>query len=209
MIRKMPISIIIPIHNVEQYVGKCLQSIIRQRYDKSQYEIIAVLDSCTDNSEEIVTITLENSGIAHTILHTNYRSAGLARNAGLEIAQGKYIYFVDGDDYLIDLLALKRMTEAMECGEYNAAYMNKFESDQKAFDDDAIWRYFYKREIIGDTRFTDARINEDWEFTRTIKLKREYKQIRIYNVALYHYTFPRAGSLIEQYRSERLNKQIS
>ena len=205
----MQLSIIIPIHNLEQYIGKCLQSIIRQRYDKFQYEIIAVLDSCTDRSEDVVTTALEDCGIAHTILHTNYRSAGLARNAGLEIARGKYIYFVDGDDYLIDLLALKRMTEAIESGDYNAVYMNKFESDQKAFDDDAIWRYFYKREIIGDTRFTDVTINEDWEFTRTIKLKREYKETKIYNVALYHYTFPRAGSLTEQYRSERLNKQIS
>ena len=165
----MQLSIIIPIHNLEQYIGKCLQSIIRQRYDKFQYEIIAVL-TCTDRSEDVVTTALENCGIAHKILHTNYRSAGLARNAGLEIAQGKYIYFVDGDDYLTDMLALKRMTEAMECGEYNAVYMNKFESDQKAFDDDAIWRYFYKHDIIGDTRFTDARINEDWEFTRTIGL---------------------------------------
>ena len=97
----------------------------------------------------------------------------------------------------------------MESGDYNAVYMNKFESDQKAFDDDAIWRYFYTREIIGDTRFSDVTINEDWEFTRTIKLKREYRQTRIYNVALYHYTFPRAGSLTEQYRSECLNKLIS
>ena len=205
----MQLSIIIPIHNVEQYIGKCLQSIVRQYYDKSQYEIITVLDNRTDRSEEIVMTALEDCDIAHTILRTDCKSAGLARNAGLEAAKGKYIYFVDGDDYLIDLLALKRMTEAMECGEYNAVYMNKFESDQKAFDDDAIWRYFYKREIIGDTRFTDVTINEDWEFTRTIKLKREYKQIRIYNVALYHYTFPRAGSLTEQYRSERLNKRIS
>ena len=205
----MKVSLIIPIHNLEKYIVKCLQSIIRQRYDKFQYEIIAVLDSCTDCSEAIVMTALEDCDIAHTILHTNYRSAGLARNAGLEIAQGKYIYFVDGDDYLIDLLALKRMTEAVESGDYNAVYMNKFESDQKAFDDDAIWRYFYKRDIIGETRFTDARINEDWEFTRTIKLKREYKETKIYNVALYHYTFPRAGSLTEQYRSERLNKQIS
>ena len=205
----MKVSLIIPIHNLEKYIVKCLQSIIRQRYDKFQYEIIAVLDSCTDCSEAIVMTALEDCDIAHTILHTNYRSAGLARNAGLEIAQGKYIYFVDGDDYLIDLLALKRMTEAVESGDYNAVYMNKFESDQKAFDDDAIWRYFYKRDIIGETRFTDARINEDWEFTRTIKLKREYKETKIYNVALYHYTFPRAGSLTEQYRSERLNKRIS
>ena len=205
----MRISIIIPIHNLEQYIGKCLQSIICQRYDKSQYEIIAVLDSCTDRSEDVVTTALEDCDIAHTILRTDCNSAGLSRNAGLEIARGKYIYFVDGDDYLIDLLALKRMTEAMESGDYNAVYMNKFESDQKAFDDDAIWRYFYKRDIIGETRFTDARINEDWEFTRTIKLKREYKETKIYNVALYHYTFPRAGSLTEQCRSERLNKRIS
>ena len=205
----MKVSLIIPIHNLEKYIVKCLQSIIRQRYDKFQYEIIAVLDSCTDRSEDVVTTALEDCGIAHTILHTNYRSAGLARNAGLEIARGKYIYFVDGDDYLIDLLALKRMTEAIESGDYNAVYMNKFESDQKAFDDDAIWRYFYTREIIGDTRFSDARINEDWEFTRTIKRKREYKETKIYNLSLYHYTFPRAGSLTEQYRSERLNKRIS
>ena len=205
----MKVSLIIPIHNLEQYIGKCLQSIIRQSYDKSQYEIIAVLDSSTDCSEAIVMTALEDCDIAHTILHTNYRSAGLARNAGLEIAQGKYIYFVDGDDCIIDLLALKRLTEAMESGDYNAVYMNKFESDQKAFDDDAIWRYFYTREIIGDTRFSDVTINEDWEFTRTIKLKREYRQTRIYNVALYHYTFPRAGSLTEQYRSECLNKLIS
>ena len=203
------ISIIIPIHNLEPYIGKCLQSIIRQRYDKSQYEIITVLDNCTDRSEEIVMTALEDCDIAHTILRTDCKSAGLARNAGLEAAKGKYIYFVDGDDYLIGLLALKRMTEAIESGDYNAVYMNKFESDQKTFDDDAIWRYFYKREIIGDTRFTDAKINEDWEFTRTIKLKREYNETKIYNVALYHYTFPRAGSLTEQYRSERLNKQIS
>lgn len=205
----MRITLIIPIHNLEQYIGKCLQSIIRQHYDKSQYEIIAVLDSCTDRSEEIVTTALEDCGIAHTILRTDCKSAGLSRNAGLEIARGKYIYFVDGDDYLTDLLALKRMTEAMESGEYNAVYMTKFKSDQKAFDDDAIWRYFYKRDIIGETRFTDVRINEDWEFTRTIKLKREYNETKIYNVALYHYTFPREGSLTEQYRSERLNKQIS
>ena len=205
----MILSIIIPIHNVEQYLDKCLQSIIRQRYDKFQYEIITVLDSCTDGSEDVVTTALEDCDIAHTILRTDCNSAGLSRNAGLEIARGKYIYFVDGDDYLIDLLALKRMTEAMECGEYNAVYMNKFESDVKAFDDDAIWRYFYTREIIGDTRFSDAKINEDWEFTRTIKRKREYKETKIYNLSLYHYTFPRAGSLTEQCRSERLNKRIS
>ena len=204
----MNISLIIPIHNLEMYIGKCLQSIVRQRYDKSQYEIIAVL-TCTDRSEDVVTTALEDCDIAHKILRADCKSAGLARNAGLEVAKGKYIYFVDGDDYLTDMLALKRMTEAMECGEYNAVYMNKFESDQKAFDDDAIWRYFYTREIIGDTRFSDARINEDWEFTRTIKRKREYKETKIYNLSLYHYTFPRAGSLTEQYRSERLNKRIS
>lgn len=168
-----------------------------------------MLDSCIDHSEEIVTTALEGCGIAHTILRTDCKSAGLSRNAGLEIARGKYIYFVDGDDYLTDMLALKRLAEAIESGDYNAVYMTKFESDQKTFDAAAIWRYFYKRDIIGETRFTDARINEDWEFTRTIKRKREYRQIRIYNVALYHYTFPRAGGLTEQYRSECLNKQLS
>lgn len=202
MIKDMTTSIIIPIHNLEQYIEKCLQSIIRQRYNKSQYEVIAVLDNCTDCSEEIVTTVLNDCGIAYKILRTDCKNAGLARNAGLEISQGKYIYFVDGDDYLIDLLALKRLTEAIESGNYNAVYMNRFESDRIVFDADAIWRYFYKREIIGDTRFSDAKINEDWEFTEAVKLKQGYKQVTINDVALYHYTFPREGSLTEQYRKQ-------
>lgn len=196
----MLLSIIIPIHNVEQYIDKCLQSIIRQHYDKTEYEIIAVLDSCSDRSDEIVKSHLESSGIAYTILYTDCHSAGLSRNIGLEAAKGKYIYFVDADDYLTDLLALKRMTEAIESGNYNAVYMNRFESDRRVFDADAIWRYFYTREIIGDTRFSDAKINEDWEFTEAIKVKRGYRQTTIYNVELYHYTFPREGSLTELHR---------
>ena len=130
----MVISLVIPIHDLEQYIGKCLQSIVRQHYDNSQYEIIAVLDACTDDSEDIVKSNLENCGIAHKILHTDCQSAGLARNAGLELAKGKYVYFMDGDDYLIDMLALKRLTEAIECGDYNAVYMTRFESDMKVYE---------------------------------------------------------------------------
>ena len=91
------ISIIVPIYNIENYVDKCVASMVGQTY--KNLEIILVDDGSTDNSgalcdkwakldERIIVLHKENEGLSD------------ARNSGLEIATGKYIGFIDGDDWL-------------------------------------------------------------------------------------------------------------
>lgn len=194
------ISVIIPCHNLEPYIERCLNSILRQDYDKEKYEILVIFDSCTDRTEEIVKRILENSESNYKMYNANVKRAGLARNIGLENAAGKYIYFIDGDDYLIDDSALTEMLRTSEITGYPVVYQERFESDCKVVDEEAIWRYFYQSEIIGETRFSSKELNEDWEFVRKIKKKADYRETGI-KKALYHYTYPRKDSITDQYRS--------
>lgn len=91
------ISIIVPIYNVEKYLQKCIQSIINQTY--KNIEIILVDDGSKDNSGKICD---EFKQIDNRIKVIHKENGGLsdARNAGLKIAKGEYIGFVDSDDYI-------------------------------------------------------------------------------------------------------------
>lgn len=95
---KVPlISIIMPIYNVEKYVRGTLESIYGQKFDEREFEVICVNDGTPDNSMQIV----NDFAPTHPNLHIiNQENQGLscARNAGLRIAQGDYIWFVDSDD---------------------------------------------------------------------------------------------------------------
>lgn len=91
------ISVIIPVYNVEKYLERCLRSVINQTY--KNLEIILVDDGSTDNSGNICDVYKENDNRIKVIHKTN---GGLssARNAGLDIAGGDYIGFVDSDDWI-------------------------------------------------------------------------------------------------------------
>lgn len=93
------ISVIIPVYNVENYLKKCLESIINQTY--KNLEIILINDGSTDNSGKICD---EYAGKDNRIKVIHKPNGGLsdARNAGLEIAKGEYIGFVDSDDYIAE-----------------------------------------------------------------------------------------------------------
>lgn len=91
------ISVVVPIYNVEKYVGKCIESIIGQTY--SCLEIILVNDGSTDNSQLICE---EYKKRDKRIKLINKSNGGLsdARNNGIHYATGKYITFIDSDDYV-------------------------------------------------------------------------------------------------------------
>ena len=101
-------------HNLENYIEKCLSSIAVQDFDKTQYEVLIVFDACSDASKSVAEKFLNATGIDFKAFETNYRRAGLARNVGLQNAKGDYVYFIDGDDYLINRSALTRLTDAIE-----------------------------------------------------------------------------------------------
>ena len=106
------LSIIIPVYNVGKYVEDCLKSVLKQDIAKEEYEVICINDGSTDNSLEVLrayekeypnvkVIDKENGGVC------------TARNAGLDVAIGKYIWFIDGDDCIRQncLKTLKDVTE--------------------------------------------------------------------------------------------------
>ena len=112
----MTLSIIVPVFNVEAYVGQCLDSIYAGAPDRSGFEVIVVLDGSTDGSsgivdkyaaqfENLTVITQENQGLS------------MARMNGLARAEGDYVWFVDSDDYMPphviqDLLSLLQAPDA-------------------------------------------------------------------------------------------------
>lgn len=91
------LSVIVPIYNVEKFLPKCLDSILNQTY--KNLEIILVDDGSTDCSAEICD-EYEKKDSRIKLLHQENRGVGIARNVGLDYANGKYITFVDSDDYI-------------------------------------------------------------------------------------------------------------
>lgn len=99
------ISIIVPVYNVENYLERCINSLINQSYSK--IEIILVNDGSTDSSKEICNkYILQDSRVK--LINKKNEGLGLARNTGLDYINGKYVTFIDSDDYadsnLIELL---------------------------------------------------------------------------------------------------------
>ena len=103
------VSIIIPVYNVEQYLAQCLDSVINQTY--KNIEIICVNDCSLDNSFKILDEYSKNDKRIKIINRENNGGLSAARNTGLDNASGKYIYFLDSDDW-IDLDYIEKMLNA-------------------------------------------------------------------------------------------------
>ena len=97
----MTISFIIPVYNTERYLDKCVSSILNQGIGEDLFEIIIINDGSTDSSAQIIKKLAKDRNTIKYIDSEN-QGLGAARNKGLSIAQGKYIFFVDSDDYLFD-----------------------------------------------------------------------------------------------------------
>ena len=98
----MTISLIIPVYNVEKYVEKCILSCVYQRnFHISDYEIIVINDGSPDRSLEIIESIAWN-GVRHKIVSQNNMGLSVARNNGLAMADGEYVWFIDSDDWISD-----------------------------------------------------------------------------------------------------------
>lgn len=97
----MKLSIIIPAYNSEKFIEKCLLSCLNQDISHNEYEIIVVDDGSTDNTKNIVLSMKEKYNNIKYFYQDN-AAQGAARNNGLSRAQGKYIWFVDSDDWITE-----------------------------------------------------------------------------------------------------------
>ena len=92
------ISVIIPVYNTEKYIEKCLESLAKQTMQ--DFEVIIVNDGSTDNSKKVIKDYMKNSNLDIKYLEKENGGLASARNYGVERALGKYISFLDSDDYL-------------------------------------------------------------------------------------------------------------
>lgn len=100
------ISVVIPIFNMEKYIAACLDNVLAQTLQ--DIEIICVDDGSTDHSREIVA-AYERGNVKIIVVYQDNQGAGPARNAAIDKARGKYIAFMDADDYYPDENVLERL----------------------------------------------------------------------------------------------------
>lgn len=142
------ISVIIPVYNVDKYIVEALDSVCNQTYEN--LEIIIIDDGSTDNSAEICDeYALNDSRII--VIHQSNAGAAAAKNAGLKIATGKYLAFLDSDDYL-----------ELDAYEYMLSQINYMNADviQCSFRD------FYKNEKIDRVSLNEECLFDNIEYLR-------------------------------------------
>ena len=106
------LSIIIPVYNLEKYIAQTLEICLQQNISMAEYEILCINDGSKDNSANV--IAEYQSRYSNIRLYTQENSGvSSARNRGMEIAEGKYIWFVDGDDF-ISTNCLKSLLEILQ-----------------------------------------------------------------------------------------------
>ena len=92
-------SVIIPVYNTENYINRCVESVLCQGIDENNYEIIIVNDGSIDNSISVIEELRKNTNIK--LINQCHQGISVARNEGIRNAKGEYILFVDSDDMLI------------------------------------------------------------------------------------------------------------
>lgn len=202
------ISIIVPVHNTEEYLEKCISSIRNQTH--RDIEIILINDGSTDKSPEICDYhaSLDNR---ITVIHKKNGGVATARNDGLKIAQGKYVGFVDSDDYISENMyeemyksALAHDADIVESGIERITlsghilasnYKNKVLTENKncfreyceGNIDQSSCTKIFKRELLENIDFGTFRHNEDHYFNTQVFLRCKTLVIKSENFYKYIY----------------------
>ena len=95
------ISIIIPVYNLETYIGKCLDSIIKQLPLDGSVQVYTIDDGSKDHSRSVIQSYVEKNHCIHYVYKEN-GGVSSARNLGLELIDSEYVTFIDGDDWVSD-----------------------------------------------------------------------------------------------------------
>lgn len=226
------LSIIVPIYGVEQYLRKCVDSLLNQ--DMDDYEIILVddgsLDACPMICDEYAT--------AHKNIRVIHRENGglsAARNSGIEIAQGGYLMFVDSDDYIepnvLKGLMVQVERDNLDVLRYRLQYVNPqyevynpYKSDPFKGNDysevptDGVsflnsrmstacyaWAFILKRELLDECIFTPRIYFEDTDWTPRMLCKA--KRVASTNTVVYNY-LQREGSITNAVNKSKQKKVL-
>lgn len=184
---KVPlISIIVPVYNVEKYLDQCIDSIVNQTYDN--LEIILVDDESPDNSPQMCEKWAKRDSRIK-VIHEKNGGLASARNAGLDMATGEYIGFVDSDDYISKdmyscmLQAMKKTNAKIACcksltvrdddlpsfstvsSTNDVRFFDVRETIEEVFSfkmGTSFWRRLFHASVLENIRFPEGEINEDY-----------------------------------------------
>lgn len=199
------LSVIVPVYNLEQWITPLIESLKVQELDGYTMEVIFVLNNCTDRSEDVI----RGSGIDCTIMNCEQQGAGAARNAGFDIASGDYVWFIDGDDWL---MSSKAVHDAVDLAKRHGVNILRIPFQSDGFGGmwyGMVWQYVFKREFIADLRFPEWeawRPGEDNVFVDLVFAKAGYSRIRATRMrhtedAQYFYNYPREGSIMHAFHA--------
>ena len=189
-------SVIVPAYNAEQFMRKGLDAIRGQ--DFTDYELIVVCDSCTDGTEQIA------EEYADTLLTVGFGRAGMSRNAGINIATGKWILFADDDDWYLPG-AFRAIHDALKDDPpvdllaYGFVWKGKgpcIQNNGRIYT--AVWNKAWRREFIGSERFPDWIHTDDLGFARKMHPKARWGYLPM---ILYYYNFLRPGSVSDKIKN--------
>lgn len=195
-----------PVYNSQKYLGRCVDSLVNQR-TTYQYEVILVDDGSKDNSGKIADWYESKYEFVHTF-HQDNAGISSARNKGAWNSRGRYLAFVDNDDYVDENYAQILLDRAYEsdadvvkCGHYrwdveNSSIISKVQYDNATYHDDIgknilklkgfIWEGISKRELWNEFRFPEGYWYEDI-ITRFVIL-RSASTIETIDDVLYYYS---------------------
>ena len=205
------VSVIIPVYNVENYLERCLKSILYNTY--TNLEIICVNDGSTDNSKKILESYSKRD---KRVVVINKKNAGVssARNAGIKIATGEYIAFVDSDDWIHEkyfeyLIRGIDTADLVICN-----YIRSYKSGSVETDDayrvqsispidvlknkelkSYVWGKLFRHQLVDEIRFSESEKLEDSLYNMDVLLNNKNLKINHVDIPLYYY-FVRAGSLV-------------
>lgn len=223
----MKLSIIVPVYNVEEYLYECIDSILNQTF--RNFELILVDDGSVDSCPQICDeYAKKDSRIK--VIHKKNGGLSSARNAGLKVATGEFVTFVDSDDYLSNktyenafLMIKENNADIAIFGRYYVYSDNKKIIKEKqhinlvmdsaqatalmnisllGYYDTAAWDKVYRRSLFSDILYPKNRISEDW-FT-TYKVFAKAKVIVYDSTPLYYYR-QRNGSITHTYTKVNLD----
>lgn len=224
------VSVIVPIYNVEQYLPRCIDSILAQTYKELQ--IILVDDGSPDRCPEICDNYAKKDKRIEVIHKCN---GGLsdARNSGLDIARGKWIAFVDSDDVLnsrfIEFLyqaAVETHSDIAVCGfeefdevipedtkckDYMIKRLTGYEMLERIYSDDhyeylesvVSWNKLYNSKLFSSVKFPVGKIHEDEATTHKLFFKA--KKVVLLNTTLYYYYQNKEGIMKRKISVKRLD----
>lgn len=199
-------SVIVPEHNSAEFMRNGLDSIRSQTF--TDYELIIICDSCTDNTAEIAREYTDK------VFEINAGRCGAARNKGLDEATGEWILFMDDDDWFPDEFVFQTIADnvgregedILAFGFFLQGIGYKMNSPTKLYT--AVWNKAWKKEFID---IIGARFPEDWKHSDDEGFSRvthHLAKIAYLDRCLYYYNFLRPGSLTWQIENGLLDGTI-